>query len=161
MVATGIAGDYNTVTCMVAAIDCLLDDQDIPYETYAFYREAFLDQCRYGPSRRRSRDVFREVLRSFEGSSSLRNFSSKRVTTLDKLDRILTGAIIGGKKIIICTSNCRVVGLRPVQMGIWQMVGNAVPYEGEITTEQILLFLYIPPRSIGLKGDQANIYLIN
>lgn len=158
MVEKGIAGE-DTVTCFVAALDCLFDNVDIPYKTYARYTEAYLEQKQFGDSSRRSRRVYREVLFNALGSSCLKNFIARRASNLESWLIILDNALQSKRKIIVNVSYSHVVGLQLVSDGVWRMVGNSLPYDDELTSEEVFEYLYIPPRT-EKPDDQKNVFLV-
>lgn len=161
MVRKGIAGDNpGVVTCFVAALDCLLEDQDIPYKVYARYTQAYRNQVKNGVDNRQTRYFYREVLQSAIGKSCFKNFICKRASTKEDFTLILNNALQGKKKIIVFVSYAHVVGLKQVRDGIWKMVGNSLPYNDEITTAELFDYLYVPPCT-EKKDDRTNIYLIN
>ncbi len=157
MVSKGIAGD-GTVTCFVAALDCLLQSADIPYRIYDEYRDAYLHQKEHGVDNRHTRQTIRKVLQKSLGSTSLKNLRTKRVSTPGELLHTISNANQGGKKIIIWTEPTHVVGIKILSEGLCRMVGNSLPCEDELTLDDLFEFLYLPPRS---DKDQSNVYLIN
>lgn len=159
MVDKGIAGE-DTVTCFIAALDCLLEFVDIPYSVYALYTEAYRQQLRDGPDNRHTRRVIRRTLEETTGSSSLKNFHTKRITSVEELDLVIKNANQGSKKIIIWTDPTHVVGVKRLPDERYLMVGNSLPCEDELTIEELFSYLYIPPRS-EKKDGHSNLYLVS
>ncbi|HCQ31596.1 TPA: hypothetical protein DIU27_04415 [Candidatus Collierbacteria bacterium] len=158
MVKKGIAGE-ETVTCFVAALDCLLDHIDIPFKVYAEYTNAFLCESFFGEDRRLERTIYRYVLNYSLGSCSLKNISVKRASNPEALRDVIKRAYQGRRHIIIYTGINHVVGLKPINPNIWAMVGNSIPTDEQLYIEEIFPFLYVPPCTQKIR-DRTNIFII-
>ena len=154
----GIAGS-DSATCFVAALDCLLEKVDIPYSIYDRYNIAFWHQYVYGPNRRTAKQVYQEVILAATGSICGKNLTGRRATTKSETSQVLQKALEGRKKVIIRVSAYHDVGLKPQKDGTWIMVGNSLPCDHNLESEDVFRYLYVPRRNKA--PDLYNIYLIN
>lgn len=141
--------------CLPAAVDGV-SRADLTVDGYNKHIKLFEEQVQLGPSYRRAKIAWRNVLEAVGSGTSIRSLSNRATRTLEETDRALKGAREGGRRVVIFTNDQHVVGLRPVHGG-WKAEGSSTPFqEGEVlTVEEIHSRLAKPLRRYGVHGKLA------
>jgi hypothetical protein len=96
------------------------------------------------------RRVCRQVLGEL-GGQSFRNVALRRAWNEQEVEKYLTEARRGGRRVIVYTAIDHVVGLRPVSRG-WKMVGNELPVEAGVVLTPAEIFPYLVQPKRVMKG---------
>ncbi len=156
MVRKSVSGP-GTNTCFPAAMDCLLEDRDIPEHVYHRYRELYRLQAKFGVRAEYSLEAFRMVLWHSIDTKDMNRRVAIPVTERAEFITLLDGCR-GLLHVIIQLVQHHDVGLKPVGRNRWQMVGNGVSTAKEFQTGEIFGYIYIP--ELHEIDNQYNVMLI-
>jgi len=136
-----VTGPY-TPTCFPAAIDLVSKRDNISQDTYLRYANSWYDQQENGTNSKKTREIFRVVLKD-AGGESRKRILMKRVKTPEECEKLLDKLKIGKFRVILFTHEGQhVVGLIP-QGRNWKMTGTHTPLSPETTLTSREVFNYL------------------